>query len=887
MQPGTSFNPFPGLRAFEPDEDHLFFGREKEIDDLLRRLRTTRFLTVIGSSGSGKSSLVRSGLIPALESGLMARAGSNWRIATLRPGADPIGNLAAALDAPDVLPASGDLASTNRVLLEATLHRGTLGIVNAVRQAKIPPQDNLLLVVDQFEELFRFRRNQQIQNSRDEAAAFVKLLLEAAQQDDIPVYVILTMRSDFIGDCIEFAGLPEAVNKGQYLVPRMTRDELRSAITGPVAVSGGEITPRLVLRLLNDLGDDQDQLPILQHALMRTWNHWQEHGEAAQPIDVADYEAIGTLREALSLHAEEAYRETEAEGQRRLAEEVFKALTDTFSDPRGLRRPTSVRELAAICEVSEADIIRLVEVFRRTGRCFLMPSKGALDAASIVDLSHESLMRCWTRLITWAEEERASAEVYARLSQAAGWFEQGTAGLWRNPELEIGLKWRRKNAPTEAWAARYDPFFARAMRFLDRSEEERKGVEAERERQRRRTLKLAWSVASFLGFLFVIATVLAILASKENKRAEANLHMAETAVDESLSSAGRQQAREGADVPQLEQFRRELLDEAMPFYAQFTKESPRNEDLRQEAAWAHSRIADINRLLGNRPKAVDEYHLAITQFQTLAGNHPRDPGHRQALAYAYNWLGETLRQWLEDSPTSEKYTFADAQGAYDSALKLQRVLHDENPQNGDYQQELARTYYNRGILDYDMGRPNDSESDFRKAIALLEPLSHKVQSEPEGTRSNPDPSQELARVYNNLGVLLSNEKHPQTAKDFYTRAISLQEALTKKDPDNRQYKFELVTYYDNLAGLEVDTNQLDAARRNNHEAVDLIEDLVSPSPSLGLQRAHDSRLHPGISRFTGSGGGNAAHVRDSPAHAEFRRGSGPFRIPRHVHESGR
>src|SRR3954452_3425412 len=121
------FNPFPGLRSFEPDEDHLFFGREKQIDDLLGRLRRTRFLSVVGASGSGKSSLVRSGLIPSLYSGFMVQAGSTWRVALLRPGGDPIGNLAEALDESRVLGTDdSDLAATNRVLIETTLRRGSL-----------------------------------------------------------------------------------------------------------------------------------------------------------------------------------------------------------------------------------------------------------------------------------------------------------------------------------------------------------------------------------------------------------------------------------------------------------------------------------------------------------------------------------------------------------------------------------------------------------------------------------------------------------------------------------------------------------------------------------------------------------------------------------------
>jgi tetratricopeptide (TPR) repeat protein len=853
MQPGAPFNPFPGLRPFAPDEDHLFFGREKETDDLLRRLRSCRFLAVVGTSGSGKSSLVRSGLISALQSGLMTGAGSSWRLATLRPGENPIANLAATLDAPDVLATNEDLGATNRVLLEVTLRRGALGLVEAVRQAKIPPDDNLLVVVDQFEELFRFRRNRQIENSRDEAVAFVKLLLQATKQNELPIYVVLTMRSDFIGDCLEFPGLPEAVSAGQYLVPRMTRDELRSAVTGPIAVGGGDIAPRLVLRLLNDLGDDQDQLPVLQHALMRTWDHWERNRKLGQPIDISDYEAVGTLREALSLHAEEAYQETGSERSRRLAEQLFKALTDTFSNPRGLRRPTSVGELASICEIPEEEVIQLVEVFRRPGRSFLMPpATAALDSASIIDLSHESLMRCWTRLISWAEEERVSAAMYKRLSQAAAWFEDGSAGLWRNPELELGLSWKGRNQPNAAWAERYDSCFGRAMEFLDRSEQERNRLEAEREKDRKGKLKLAWAVASFLGVLFVAASCLAFLVWKAKRSAEANLQLAKNAVDQSLSSAGRQQAREGADVPQLEQFRAELLEKAMSFYFTFTQQNPKNEGLGEDAASGHSRLGDINRLLGKREDAVNEYNRAIEQFEKLVQEHPNTPLYRQELAYSYNWLGETLRQWLEETSSPSKYTSSDAESAYNSALRLQQILHNERPERGDYQQELARTYYNRGILRYYGGQFDYSEADFREAIQLLEPLSQQREAPAAETGTNPDPSQDLARACNDLGTLLKHEARLSEAQGFYTRAIGIHEELTKKAPENFEYKFELARFYENLATLLIDENQLDLAKESNHKALDLIEELVSPSPSLGMERAKAHMIRGRILESQGS-----------------------------------
>ena len=140
---------------------------------------------------------------------------------------------------------------------------GSLGLVDAAASARLEGH-KLLVVVDQFEELFRFRAARATA-ADDDASAFVKLLLEAARQRDVPVYVVLTMRSDFLGDCAQLQGLPEAINDGQYLIPRMTRDERRFAIVGPVRVARCRMTEPLVNRLLNDVGDNPDSSPS-QHA---------------------------------------------------------------------------------------------------------------------------------------------------------------------------------------------------------------------------------------------------------------------------------------------------------------------------------------------------------------------------------------------------------------------------------------------------------------------------------------------------------------------------------------------------------------------------------------------------------------------------------------------
>lgn len=842
------FNPFPGLRPFEADEDHLFFGREKEIDELLRRLRVCRFLSIIGTSGSGKSSLVRSGLIPSLYGGFMVNTSPGWRIAIMRPGEDPVRNLAIALNSPDVLGTTGELETTNSILLEATLQRGTRGLVEAVRQARVLPQDNLLIVVDQFEELFRFRRSSQLENSRNAATAFVKLLLEAAQQKELPVYIVITMRSDFIGDCMDFAGLPEAVNNGLYLVPRMTRDELRSAITGPVAVGGGSITQRLILRLLNDFGDEYDQLPILQHALMRTWDYWAQRSPSTDAIDIEDYEAIGTFRRALSVHAEEAYEETGSDDAKKLAERLFKALTDTFSDHRGIRRPTSVGDLTTISEASEADIVRIIEIFRRPGRSFLMPAADvSLNQGSIIDLSHESLMRCWHRLVGWAEEERVSADIYSRLSDAAMWFEQGSAGLWRNPELEVGQKWKLENQPTAAWAERYNSSFGQVMDFLDRSEEERERLSAEKKRERQKQLRQTQWAAGILGSLFLIALFLVYFTLRQTRRAEINLQLAKRAVDESLSSVGREQAREAGDLPQLEQFRRELLGKAEVFYTLFARQNSTNSTLRSEEARAHSRLGDINRLMGRHQEASLEYNESIARFEALAKQYPTQSEFRQALAYSHNWLGETIRDALDKRSSSISNSPADAEKEYSEAIRLQEELHKQLPTNALYQQELARTYYNRGIIRYRMHDGEGMNSDFRKAIELLEPLVPGTQAAVD-TSENPDPAQDLARVYNNYANVVSKTGQTTEAKDFYEKAIVLAEQLVKNKPENREYKLELWLYCSNEAVMLVDADDPSLAEVRSQRALGLIEELAAPTASLSIKMVQSLQLRAELLR---------------------------------------
>jgi hypothetical protein len=270
----------------------------------------------------------------------------------------------------------------------------------------------------------------------------------------------------------------------------MTRDERRGAIAGPVGVGHGRISPVLLTRLVNDVGDNPDQLSILQHALNRTWAHWQNADAMDALLSLPHYEAIGTMAHALDRHAEKAYGELTTDRQRKICETVFKAITDKGTDARGIRRPTRLATLCELADATEAEVIAVLDVFRKPSRSFLMPPiPEKLDADSVIDISHESLMRVWERLRTWTREEAQSAQLYRRLAETAALHEAGLASLWRERELQLAESWYEEEKPTAVWAERYQPGFEAAIAFLKASKERRNKEIAEKEENRRQQVE--------------------------------------------------------------------------------------------------------------------------------------------------------------------------------------------------------------------------------------------------------------------------------------------------------------------------------------------------------------------------------------------------------------
>lgn len=531
-------NPFPGLRSFQPDQADLFFGRDEQIDELVDRLEVHRFVAVVGTSGSGKSSLVRAGLIPALERNCPGAVTRRWRIAIFRPGMNPIVELADAL--------SHSIEGLQRETILPTLRSSSAGLARAALEY-LGPDENLLIVVDQFEELFRYHEENENEEKAD-ATAFVKLLLAASGHSDhplpgfadMPVYVVITMRSDFLGKCSLFSGLPEALNSSQYLVPRMTRDQQREVIEGPIGMAGASIEPSLVQRLLNDAGDNPDQLPVLQHVLMRTWVEARAARSQGGAIEVKHYEAVGGMTETMNRDADLAFSALHGDPQlESIGRRLFQRLVEPGPLDEETRRPTPLSEIVAVTVAPEAKVNEVIDVFRSRG--FITTSG---DEDPVIDITHESLIRNWKKLKLWVQEESQSAAIYRRLAETHELYVAGRVGLLRDPELQLMLNWRSEVNPNEAWARRYHSGFSEAIRCLEESDRENRTEIERAEIQRQGKLRRARLTSFVFGVLFLMAVVASIFAvmqwkstKKERDRSsrllyDVNIYSAQRAITE-------------------------------------------------------------------------------------------------------------------------------------------------------------------------------------------------------------------------------------------------------------------------------------------------------------------------------------------------------------------
>ena len=508
----TEATPFVGLRSFTSDDAGIYFGREDEVREMISRLERGRFLAILGDSGVGKSSLVAAGLLPELTRGALTGRHSGWTMIRFQPGLDPILSLAEAVTASARQRRVGD--DLNR-----TLRLSSLALAHLLADSARTSSTNILLFADQFEEIFAYQDDKHTPEARMEASLYVRLLLEACQFPDAPIYLLLTMRSEYLGRTIEFAALPEALNEGQYLVPQL-REGLREAIVGPAAVRGASVSPGLVQVLLNEASKPGNLLPVLQHALMRTWvqarSRVETSGEPTFELRLEDY--AGGVASSLQEHASDVIAALPPQN-RELVRLVFQAITLKDLSGHIRRRPVSFDGLCRLVNASVGDLQPVLEAFSAPDCAMLtIRPTGPLTSTSTVDLTHESLIWKWPALARWIDEEARDASLFRDALEDARRYRNGEDSRWRGVRLAEGVAWQGQPHHSEEWATRYvrdATTLAEVRRFIAESKRRE-------DRENTRARRQVWLLLFGCGALLVALLIFLKLAN-ERKAANAKL----------------------------------------------------------------------------------------------------------------------------------------------------------------------------------------------------------------------------------------------------------------------------------------------------------------------------------------------------------------------------
>lgn len=702
--------PFPGLRPFGALDRKFFFGRSAQFFALYRLLNMSRFMAVIGNSGSGKSSLVRAGLQPLLEEEAAEPNGRKWLWAEMRPGDRPMEALAKALSALAAA-ASGDddadIADMRADRIGYHLRASSHGISRAIAEMPgIGQERPVVLLVDQFEELFRFAASgsssvisaQEDARQRDEAANFVQLLLEASRSPTAEVHVVITMRSDFIGDCARFQGLPEAVSATQFLVPSMTRDQREEVIRGPIALSGATVEPALVEELLNDSGSEMDQLPVLQHSLLRLWERASRRAGGGKPdLTPKDYAEIGKVDGALSQHADEILT-SDLKGKEPLVARVFRSLSDLDHDGRATRRAISFGELADETAIEPAELGRIIDRLRADDCSFLTPSpaaQAALERSTRIDVGHEALLRHWekvsgvagatgeradTRPIGWLREEHAAGQRYQVL-RAMALGETDEAPVLSKEQYERYGPWWSERPRTPAWTQRYGGGHEQVERLL---QESRKAFV--RTGRREKVAELTKAALGITAVLLIAAFAGGFFLFNQYRIAQAERDSANelaTTAFSSIEFVARELRRGLTDGSVKAETAKDLLTQIVAKLPAVTiNESP--ERLIQTKAIVLLDVSDLFSNVGDRAQAQKQAEEALKLGQDLLQVQPDSMTYKRIVFSSAYRVGEAKLMQRTDAETIKA-----ALQFYDISLAKAEELLKAEPNRADRLVDVA------------------------------------------------------------------------------------------------------------------------------------------------------------------------------------------------------
>ena len=515
-------NPYPGLRPFKYSDSRFFYGRKNIIQDIASELVENKSIYIVGPSGTGKSSLAYAGLIPALQSGIIESNARRWRTVVFRPSGGPTANLAGALydsyhmesdtdksgiNTGNPMISSASKTITREDFINLSLSKNTRPFFKEVRklarsEALTDPkgklEENLLIIADQFEELFRLsdlenasdhseNNMTRLKNHRNELDHFVKVFLGLRAYGGRRIHTLATMRTEYLVDCEINASLLKDVDRHLFLVRKLNNQELSEIITQPARQLLGRSTKDghptvhqdLVDRLIKELHQEAesylssgryrlpDQLPLLQHALSQIWQNRDLDGDE-NDMSLEDYIHIcskdphtkqeGTLDTGLSLalstHLNEIYNSVQPNMKNAVKRILLSLVEFGPQDKWAVRRRIKLSRLLEETGVSKDNFYTIAKAFETESGHFIYVPRQKYESDEkfdpIIDISHESLLRHWNKLSGWINEESQDVIIASnclRQNRLTG-SEIEQASEWKNKKTAEGTY-------SEAWFSRH------------------------------------------------------------------------------------------------------------------------------------------------------------------------------------------------------------------------------------------------------------------------------------------------------------------------------------------------------------------------------------------------------------------------------------------------
>jgi WD40 repeat protein len=488
--------PYRGLTAFQPEEAGWFFGRAQLVHRLLERIGRLPLVGVFGASGSGKSSLLRAGLLGTIAAD--DKLAGRWRTLLMTPTEHPVRALAEAV----AKLCDRDLDGVSE---ELAGDPAALDIAVRTVLAAGPAESRVLLVVDQFEEVFTLCADE------GERVRFIDALVDASRAADSRTTVVVGVRADFLAHVMRYAGLLDAlVDEAQLLVGPVSAADLREIITCPAARVGLHVEPDLVTVLLADAAGQPGALPLVSHALLETW-----HRRTDGTLTLSAYQASGGVRAAIAQTAERVHAEFDP-GQQAVARRIFLRLTALGDGTEDTRRPIARSELDGIAD----ETVTAVVLTRLADARLVVLGEGTVEVA------HEALIRAWPRLHRWLTDDRAALILHRRLTDAAQtWLalDRDSGALFRGAQM-YGAR---------AWATDHPGELNRLESSFLRASEALAGAEQDSARRRARLLNRLVAGISVLLVLAVLGGGLAVVQRQEAR------HQEQAAVADELSLRAR------------------------------------------------------------------------------------------------------------------------------------------------------------------------------------------------------------------------------------------------------------------------------------------------------------------------------------------------------------